>query len=347
MDRLTDLIGATLRQNADIGVEATALTTYGKGGRYGMPFVFLLSLLRLLIARVRKDVDLLHINVAAGTSAYRKSVLARLAALIGVPYVVHLHGSRFHETWPAGGAFSRGPIDRLFLESRRIIVLGQRWADLIADNLAAARPKIVILPNATKSIAPRASATRANGPVRISFLGAVGPRKGAPQLLEALSRLGPFPEWEATIAGDGDLPTYVRLAKTLGIDGRVKFPGWLGPEAADRLLAETDIFVLPSLAENLPMSILEAFAHGVAVVSTPVGAIPEVIDDGRNGLLVPAGAVDPLEGALRRLIEDPALRRAFGDAAREDHAKFYEVTAYVKRLAAIWREASGKREITA
>ncbi len=117
----------------------------------------------------------------------------------------------------------------------------------------------------------------------------------------------------------------------------VDVPGWLNSAAADNLLRRTDILVLPSFAENLPMVILEAFAHGVPVVSTPVGAIAEVIDDGRNGLLVPAGDVAALAGALKKLLDNPELRRSLGQAARRDHAERYEIGPYVTQLAGIWQ----------
>jgi glycosyltransferase involved in cell wall biosynthesis len=87
------------------------------------------------------------------------------------------------------------------------------------------------------------------------------------------------------------------------------------------------------------MVILEAFAHGIAVVATPVGAVPEVIEDGRNGLLIPVGDVDALAHALRRLIEDPLMRARLGEAARRDHAERYEIGGYIKRLTQVWWRA--------
>ncbi|BAL79461.1 glycosyl transferase [Bradyrhizobium cosmicum] len=126
----------------------------------------------------------------------------------------------------------------------------------------------------------------------------------------------------------------------LGIADRVKVPGWLDAEATKRVLRGSDVFVLPSFAENLPMSILEAFAYGLAVVATPVGAVADVIIDGTNGLLVPTGDVDALASALRRLIVDHRLRVALGVAAKADHASKYEIGVYVPRLIEIWRSAA-------
>jgi hypothetical protein len=88
------------------------------------------------------------------------------------------------------------------------------------------------------------------------------------------------------------------------------------------------------------MSILEAFACGIAVIATPVGAVEDVITHESNGLLVPVGDVDALANAIRRLIEDRTLREALGAAAQRDHAKHYEIGAYISRLTAIWFNAA-------
>jgi glycosyltransferase involved in cell wall biosynthesis len=306
------------------------------------PFIFGLALLRFWMATRRGEVDLLHINLAAGGSAIRKAFLARLARRLDVPYVVHLHGSRFHQFWPSAGPYVRKQVDRMFAESAAIIVLGKYWSKLVTDHVPEVEDKIIVLPNATAPICfARVAAT--DGRVRISFLGELGQRKGTPQLVEALGRLASRQDWTATIAGNGEVPETIARAEQLGIADRVKVPGWLDSSAATEVLRGTDIFVLPSFAENLPMSILEAFACGIAVIATPVGAVADVIAHGTNGLLVPPGDVDALTEALLRLIKDRNLREFLGAAAKRDHVKHYEIDAYISRLTTIWLKAAAIR----
>jgi glycosyltransferase involved in cell wall biosynthesis len=92
------------------------------------------------------------------------------------------------------------------------------------------------------------------------------------------------------------------------------------------------------------MIILEGFAYGVPVITTPVAAITEVVDHERNGLLVPVGDIEALAAALRRLIEDPELRLRLGRAAREDHARAYDIRGYAARLVNLWREVAANRK---
>ena len=79
-------------------------------------------------------------------------------------------------------------------------------------------------------------------------------------------------------------------------------PEWLGPDETATLLRSADILVLPSFVENLPMVVIEGLAYDLAVVATPIGAVPEVIGHERNGLLVPVGDVEALAAALYRSI---------------------------------------------
>jgi len=118
------------------------------------------------------------------------------------------------------------------------------------------------------------------------------------------------------VAGDGPLRGELeQQATALSLDERtVRFLG-ARPDVDD-LLCASDFFVLPSDSEGLPLSVLEAMAHGVPIVASDVGGIPEIIDHDIHGLLVPPGDPNALAAAIRRLVDDPALRRRLGETAR-------------------------------
>src|SRR5690606_27648404 len=110
------------------------------------------------------------------------------------------------------------------------------------------------------------------------FLGRLGPRKGVPDLLAALA--GPRMHalnWRALLAGDGPLDSYRAEVRAKGLAGHVDILGWQSASQTAALCRSADILVLPSHAEGLAMAVIEGLAHGLAVVTTPVGAHPEVI----------------------------------------------------------------------
>jgi glycosyltransferase involved in cell wall biosynthesis len=338
IDRLTDAIFEAVGAHPELGVSIDRLVTRGQRGLFAAQFVFAYALLRLFIAALRRDIDLLHIHLSDRGSCYRKTLLGGAARLLGIPYIVHLHGAIFLEYWSDAPFWLARAIDRLFKHSRSIIVLGRYWAEGIASRLPYAKDSIIVLPNATWP-STSAQCPSTDHIVRITCLGQLGQRKGTPQLISALQLLADRTDWRATIAGNGAVEESRASIRSTAMDDRITIPGWLDPTEIRDLLCRTDILALPSYSENLPMVILEGFAHGIAVIATPVGAIPEVIESGRNGLIVPVGDVPALANALGRLIGDPELRRRLGDAARRDHAQRYEIGSYVKRLATVWRES--------
>lgn len=341
IDRLNDAIFEEVSRRPDLNIRLQRLVTRGQGSLLKAQMIFSVALLRFIAAASRRQIDLLHIHLSVRGSAYRKLQLAALARALHIPYTIHLHGAPFDEFWSEAQGFLAREIDRAFLGSASIIVLGTYWERLVAQRLPTTKEKIVVLPNASRpASAGRIGST--GGCVQISCIGQLGPRKGTPQLIAALTNIAPRSDWQATIAGDGEIEESREKIRQAGLEGRVDVPGWLGPEKLEDLLRRTDIFVLPSFAENLPMSIIEAFSFGIPVITTPVGAISDMVQNERNGLIVPPGDVDALTRALHRLLEEPGLRERFGQVARQDHAEKYELDAYITRLAAIWKSTAAR-----
>jgi glycosyltransferase involved in cell wall biosynthesis len=225
-------------------------------------------------------------------------------------------------------------IEAMFDGASRILVLGNVWRTFVASRAPGASDRIEILPNASR--APQSPAKLAGDAVTILFLGQVGQRKGIPQLLDALGVIRDLPNWCGIIAGNGAVDEARARATALELGERVQFTGWIGPEKVNDLLATSHILVLPSFDENLPMSVIEGMSYGLAVVTTPVGAVEDIVQDGTTGLLVPPGDAQRLAHALRRLILDPPLRAALGRQARQYHQQKLDIGPYVRRLCSIW-----------
>ena len=153
---------------------------------------------------------------------------------------------------------------------------------------------------------------------RIAIVGRLSPEKGHGILLGAVSKLSkegmPL---DVEIIGDGPFGEELRrLVSELGIEKSVVFSGELLPDEVARRLADADMFCMASFAEGLPISIMEAMAVGVPVVSTWIGGIPELAVDEVTALTVPPGNSEALAAAIRRLVGDHALRERLTSAAR-------------------------------
>jgi len=157
-----------------------------------------------------------------------------------------------------------------------------------------------------------------DGRCSVLAFGRMVEKKGFRYLVDAAAEVG---DVRLVLAGDGDLRASLEAhAKEAGAD--VLFPGALDRQAMAEAISAADIVVVPSIVDGagnldgLPNALLEALASGRAVIATRVGGIPDVIEDGANGLLVPEKDKAALSGALRRLALDPDLRKRLGAEAR-------------------------------
>ena len=271
---------------------------------------------------------LCHINLASRGSTLRKFLFALICRLAGVPYVLHLHGALYREFFGGLPGIGKAIVRSMFRNAAGVLVLGRIWRQFVVEVIGVEPDRAIVLPNAVEG--PAELAAKPDGrPAAILFLGQLGARKGVPELVEALasSQMQAL-DWTAVIAGDGDVAAFRKDATACGLSDRVTFPGWRNHAQTQALLASSDILVLPSHAENLPLSLLEGMGHGLCPVTTPVGAVPDVIRDTENGLLVPPGDSAALAEALGKVVADTALRKRLADAARRDFLAGYDIRTY-------------------
>lgn len=335
MGRIVDNFTSDVRANAP-DVAFTVIDSYGPGRFWRMPFHFAWAVLRLAAACLSGRAELLHVHMADYGSVLRKGIIVALASAFRVPVVLHLHAGRFPEQMERAGPLTRRAIARVIGACSEVVVLGDYWRQFTAATFPNAR-RITVLPNAVPG--PAAVPDRpAGGPVHLLFLGRLIPIKGVDVLLDALaSPTCRGRNWELTIAGDGDRTTYEEQARRLGLADRVTFTGWLTPEQCRGQLGRSHVLVQPSLFEGLPMAVLEAMAHGLAIVATRVGSVHEAVTDGTSGLLVEPGDAAALAAALARVLDDADLRIALAAEARRRFEDQYDIAAYRGRLLEIYR----------
>ena len=191
--------------------------------------------------------------------------------------------------------------------------------------------------------APRMTSGRRSGPVEILSVGRMTAAKGQRILLAAVARLvGEGREIRLRLVGDGpERAALEREATRCGLDGYVTFAGAIDQERIGEYYARADIFALASLAEGIPVVLMEAMAMEIPCVSTWIAGIPELIRSGEDGLLVAPGDESDLAAALGRLIDDAGMRVRIGRAARRRIEQQYCLEESVDRLAAIFRRRIG------
>ncbi len=288
-----------------------------------------------------------HLHIAGRGSTSRKLILGGLARGLGCTHVLHLHDFDYAADFLRRPNWQRRAIRTLFRGADRVIVLGERDRSTATDLLGVPPRSIGVLHNAVPdpqqdaSDVASADLPPANAPTRIVFLGQLGPRKGVPELLGALAHPSMQSlHWSAVLAGDGPVDHYSAEAARLGLSERVTLPGWLSSAQTRTLCESSDILVLPSHGEGMAMAVLEGLAHGLAVVTTRVGAHEEILCDGKTCLFVPVGDVAALAHALSDLISNPEKRAQIAQAGRAQYLNALSIEAYVGKLDALLQSVS-------
>lgn len=278
------------------------------------------------------------------------------------PDLVHLHLTwQFASRYPLlGVTLSRRPAlatVQLFVDDAKVIprvalerrLLNRRVGRYIAvsghvkarlEGLGWPPRKIQVIPNAVDAASlqrrpdPQLRRNAAGGDAGTVVLvpGRLDAQKGHRYLLRAVEEI---PDATFLLAGGGPLREELEtLAHTLGITDRVVFLGHRS-DIAD-LLAVSDLVVLPSLYEGLPLAVLEAMAAGRAVITTRVGGVEEVVTEGQNGVLVPPAHPAALAAAIRTLVRDPELSRRLGAAGRQTIEADYDAATMAERVCRVY-----------
>jgi glycosyltransferase involved in cell wall biosynthesis len=291
------------------------------------------------------NVALIHIHGSHYASFYRKMIFILLAKMAGKKVLFHCHGSRFDQFYLKGPSWQKRLIRKILSLCDRVVVLSPFWKTFFEEfldvNLLSILPNAIILSNYQS---PGNKEKKLGGKPIVLFAGEVGERKGVYDLLAVIPRLVlKFPQVTVRFAGNGDLEKIRHTVKSLKIEEHVELTDWVTSETLIDYYYESVLFVLPSYHEGLPMAILEAMACGLAVVSTRVGGIPELIREGENGFLIDPGDQGGLEEALSALLADPSRREQMGRNNIEKIRDEYEMSVYSARLRDLYRELLGEQ----
>lgn len=352
---LTVSLAAELTGRAD-GPEVTVVGP-GSLSRAGLPY-------RLLApAHVRAKTDLRGLAAVRATLAglapdiihaqdRRAGLVSSLIAGPKTPVVLTFHGvpdsaaGRWVQAGPLRGrrpglsGGSRLVADALVARRvTRTVAPSQAIAGFLHRELRAPAGRLRVIHNGVTVPARR---RQVHGVRTFATLSSFEPCKATPILVQAFLEVSANrPGLRLAMIGDGpDRARCEELARYARPSGTVDFTGYRSDAAAQ--LEHADVFVLPSVNENLPLALLQAMAAGMPCIAADVGGIPEVLDAG-CGMLVAPGNAGSLRAAMERMIADPGLAAALGAAARQRVADRFSVSRCADEHQRLWSEILGRR----
>jgi L-malate glycosyltransferase len=309
-----------------------------RAGFKTMACFILRSTLRGLQIIRRENPDLIHAHFAvpAGAAAWA------LSRLTGKPYFITAHGGDV-----PGGAPQK--TDRWFRyvlpftkpfwkDAAAIVSVSEQTRRFALQHYAV---DIQVIPNGIDTQACQPGIFDPQKPLRILYLGRFSPEKNAIAVPEILARIRDLP-WECAMLGDGPQMEAVKSALAAhGLQQRVQLTGWVNPDEVNQWLKKSDILLMPSLLDSMPIAGLQGLAMGLALVLSDIGSCPDYIDHDMNGTLVKPGDLDGYAQALRRLITDNDLLSQARQASRS-HASLFDLTKAIDDYETVIARVAGE-----
>lgn len=265
-----------------------------------------IAIVKLLGYCLFKDIKIVHIHTASKNSFWRKSIFILISWLFKKKIVLHIHGGQF-EVFVKNHPF----ILHILKRCSRIIVLSP--SKLIYYQEHFALNNITVINNVISS--PITMEKEIDDHVNFLFLGSLCKGKGIYDLLDVISRNKDryAGKMKLFICGNGNVEKVKKIIKENQLDQIAFYIGWIDGEKKIEILNKSHVYILPSYVEALPISILEAMSYNLPIISTRVGAIPNIVYNNENGFLIDPGDKDALKNAITEMISiTPEKRESMG-----------------------------------
>ena len=252
---------------------------------------------------LNRNIKIVHIHGASRGSFYRKYFYFLIGKKVFSKKIIyHIHGAEYHIFFKQANRILKRLVSNMINYSDGLIVLSSEWSVYFKENFEQKNIYVVnnIVPYNHRISKPEPEI------IKFLFLGKIGNRKGIFDLLNILSQnVDLFKnDIKLIIGGDGEVNKLKLFIKENNLNKIVEYVGWVSGEKKNELLNSTDVLILPSYNEGLPISLLEAMSYSMPIISTNVGGIPQVLTDLENGRMVEPGDFKQIEEAISFYIEN-------------------------------------------
>jgi len=254
---------------------------------------------------------MVHIHFSESVSIQRKLIFFKIAKFWRKPIIIHFHAFSIETTLKGKKS---NLYSYFFKNSDKVVVLSNQWKKWVINTIEIEQDNVVVIPNPC----PLVNTDESLRQKIILYAGTLNERKGYEDLIRAFAKVAnKYSDWKLVFAGNGEIENGKIVAQDLGITSQIDFLGWVNGNEKTEQFKTASIFCLPSYAEGFPMAVLDAWAYGIPVITTPVGGIPDVAIPNENMLIFKPGDINELANHLEELIINEKLRKKLASASKD------------------------------
>lgn len=294
--------------------------------------IFIKATLFYLTKLILSKIDIAHIHTSSGKSFYRKIFFILLSYFFRIKIILHLHSSKFDEFFISPIGLKMKIIAFFLKKADVLILLCRNWKEKIEKKYSLKNVFVINNPVPFDTKIINENKQRLNSDlVNILFLGFLIKTKGIYDLVVIADRLSvSSPSHKIFVCGKGEEEKKFLEEINRRDLKNIEYVGWVSGEKRIYYYKNSDIFLLPSYNEGMPMVLLEALAFGLPIISTNIAGIPDVVINRKNGFLLEPGNIDDFVEKLRLLILNKKLRREFGKESKIIATRFEKEKIYKK-----------------
>lgn len=280
-----------------------------------------------------KNIRVVHIHFAINGSFLRKIFVLNIAKIFNKKVIFHSHIPKSDILFGLDSVnIINSLIQKTLNKADLLISLSSFWKNALESKCSNKNTSVIYNPVEIKLIN---EIKRDNQCINLLFMGRIEQRKGFFDLIEA-AKLISNPDIKIKVYGDGEINKAKKLVKDNNLSQIVEIFGWISGDKVSEVYNNADIVVLPSYNEGLPMTLLEAAAYGLPIISTPVGGIPDIVTDGVNGFLIQPGDYKALAEKIKILANDKELRKGMGQESYKIACEKFDTNKVVDNLISIY-----------
>ena len=319
-------------------IDMSFISTYIEGNPFSKIVYFIAAYYKILRFLQNDRPDVVHIHMSYKGSFFRKYQIHKLCIKYGIPDIIHLHGSEFKKWYDFSS--QKDAIRKMLRECNRVVVLGDEWNKIVLNIEPKAKTFVI-----SNTVHIPSKIAHYDSPFNVLFMGVLIKRKGVFDLIETINNLrltNRLQNINFIFAGTGaEEAELKKICRNYKLDDNIEFLGWISGENKKQLYVNSQMAILPSYNEGLPISILEAISYGLPVVSTNVGDISSAVLNGVNGYLYEPGDIRAMADIIYKISKDKILYDKLSKASRKLAKDKFSDEQYFTNIANLYSDLAG------